>query len=169
MSEFVQRSERSVKLPFGCKDLGELEEVRNWRGGALKTWPMIQVDQLAYLEGYLAGLFESFGGHVLVGISLFQGRSHLHLLPDSSLPAPVLFASWNGAAQEPAVRTALEEAGLEPATEPVGRWKAKRTLKYVLPGEASLAARLIGQVLRTGYGLGDLAEVRIWNHEPKTA
>jgi hypothetical protein len=123
------------------------------------------VDRLAYLEGYLAGLLQSSGGHVLVGVSIFQGRSHLHVMPVSALPTPVLFASWDGAGQEQAVRTALEEAGLEPVTKPVGRWTAKRTLKYLLPDDPTLASRLIGQVLRTGYGLGDLTEVTIWNHE----
>jgi len=169
MSKFVQKTERSIELPFGCKDLGDLEEIRNWKPGTPKSRPKIQVDRLAYLEGYLDGLLQSSSGHVLVGISLFQGRSHLHLLPESALPAPVLFASWNGTAQEQAVRTALEEAGLEPATEPVGRWTAKRALKYLLPGDPTFASRLIGQVLRTGYGLEDLTEVTIWNHEPRNA
>ena len=169
MSEFIQRSDRSIELPLGCKELLDLEEIRNWKRGTRHNRSKLSTDKLAYLEGYLAGLLDSFGGHVLVGVSLFQGRNHLHVLPDSALADPVLFASWNGAAQEQTVRTALNDAGLQPASEPVGRWRAKRTLKYLLPRDSSLAAKLIGEVFRTGYGLADLAEVSVWCHEANTA
>jgi hypothetical protein len=169
VSEFIQRSDRSIELPLGCKDLLDLEEIRSWKPGTGHSQPNISTDQLAYLEGYLAGLLESSGGSVLVGISLFQGMGHVYLIPDAALQAPVIFASWNGASQEHALRRALEEAGLQPATEPVGRWKASRTWKYLLPPSPAAAARAIGQIFRTGYGLGDLASVTLWYHEPRTA
>ena len=169
MSDFIQRSDRSIQLPLGCKDLFDVAEIQNWKPGTGHNQPKISTDKLAYVEGYLAATLDSLGGHVLVGIHVFQGRSYIHLLPDPALAAPVLFASWNGAAQEQALRTALNDAGLEPAPEAVGRWKARQTLKYLLPADSSLAAKLIGQLFRTGYGLSDLAEVSIWSHDPKPA
>ena len=169
MSDFIQRSDRSIELPLGCKDLLDIEEVRNWKVGTSHSRPKLSTDALAYLEGYLAKLLESAGNSTLVGISVFQGVGHIHVIPDATMPAAVIIASWNGAAQELAVRNALDEVGLQPATGPVGRWKAARSWKYLLPGDPSCAASAIGQVFRTGYELGDLASVTLWHHEAKTA
>lgn len=106
---------------------------------------------------------------VLVGIGLFQGAGHVPVLSDPALATPVLFASCNNGSQQEALRTALEEADAQPAGEAVGRWKAKRSLKYLLPSDATLAARVIAQIFRAGYGLSDLAEMSVWRHDPKVA
>ena len=169
MSDFIQRSDRSIELPLGCKDLLNIEEVRNWKPVTGHNRPKLSTDKLAYLEGYLAKLLESAGNSALVGISVFQGMGHIHVIPDATIPAAVIFASWNGAAQELAIRNALDAEGLQPAAEPVGRWKTGRSWKYLLPGDPSCAARAIGQVFRSGYGLGDYTSITLWHHEPKTA
>ena len=72
--------------------------------------------------------------------------------------------------QERAVRAVFDEAGTSPLAEPVGRWKASKKLAtYPLPPDPSMAARLIGQVFRLGYGLDDLASITFFYHEIKTA
>ena len=105
----------------------------------------------------------------MVGISLFKGMGRVRVIPDAALPATVIFASWKGAVQENSVRSALEEAGLHPVAEPVGRWKDSRSWKYLLPSSPLSAARAVGQIFRTGYGLGDLTPITIWCHEARTA
>jgi hypothetical protein len=73
-------------------------------------------------------------------------------------------------AQGQAVQGVFEEASLAPVTEPVGRWKAaKRSLRYELPADPSVAARFIGEVFRAGYRLGDLSSISLWYHEPRVA
>jgi hypothetical protein len=170
MSDFVQRSKRSIELPLGCKDLIDVEGIRNWKAASLPDWfkPPTK-DQLAYMEGYLARRLESAGKSMLVVIScrLYQGQ--ISVYEDSGLTAPVVLALWNGAAQEQTLRNVFEEADIPSVNEPVGRWKAKLALQYLLPIDPSKAVQLIGEVFRIGFGLSDHSVVSLWEHEPKAA
>jgi len=168
MSKFIQRSERSLELPLGYKDLFDLQEVRNWRPYARPRWLRPSTDRLAYIEGYLTRLLESAGKSQVVCISRFQGAGQVTVIRDPDVEGRVLFALWHNVAQEQALLTLFEEVSLSPISEPVGRWKGKQSLRYPLPPDACAAARLIGEVLRAGYGLSDLAIINVYYHE-KTA
>ncbi len=167
MKEFIGKPSRSIELPLGCKDLTDVPDKRNWKPVARPNWPNREVDQLEYLEGRLARLLELAGKSVLVGVSRHQDRGEILVIPDADLCMAVIFASWNGAAQERAIRTVFNEASSAQVPEPVGRWKAKRALKYRLPSHPPEAAHFIGELFRAGYGLDDLASVSLLYHEPK--
>ena len=169
MSKFVQKSERNVELPLGCKDLIDVDSIRNWTRVDHPDWPKRTLDQLAYMEGYLARLLQSAGKAALVCVGRSQNGAMVMVVPALDLAGSVIFATWNSAAQEQALRTVFDDAGGSPLAEPVGRWKSKKSLKYPLSANPSEAARFIGQVLRAGYGLGDLAPVSLLFHEPKVA
>ena len=62
----------------------------------------------------------------------------------------------------------FEEAGLTPVAEP-GRWKAEHSFQYLLPEDSCAASQLIGEVFRTGYGLGDFSVINMWYHEPRVS
>lgn len=170
MSDLVQRSKRSIELPLGCKDLIDVEDMRSWKGASLPDWfKPPTTDRLAYMEGFLARRLESAGKSILVVMSRHLDQGQLSVDADSDLIEPVIFAVWNGATQEQTIRDVFEEARISRATEPVGRWKGKRSLKYLLPIDPSKAVRLIGEVFRMGYGLGDLSFVSLWHYERRAA
>jgi hypothetical protein len=56
MSDFVQRSNRSLDLQLGCKDLMDVEAIRDWKAASHpdKFRPLTE-DRLAFVEGFLAG------------------------------------------------------------------------------------------------------------------
>jgi len=165
MSEFVQKPARSIELPLGCKDLIDVSEIRNWRPGVRLRFLAPSTDKLAYIGGYLTRLLKSAGTSHVVCISRFQDKGQVTVIRDPDLGRPVLFALWHNVAQQQALRALFDEAGLSPISEPVGRWKGKRSLRYPLPSGPSAAARFICEVLRAGYGLNDLAVIRLFFHE----
>jgi hypothetical protein len=186
MSKFVQKSERSIELPLGCKDLLDVEAIRTWTPPELwlRTGPEVWWDRLAYCEGFLTGLLQSAGRTVLVNISVFQGSAHVEVFPGHT--GPFVVAWWNGATQQQAVASAFEEAGVQiygwvphpTALQKLVRgllvlWAAKRKnrrwLGCVLPGKPSASARLICQLLRNGYSLGALNNIAFSYHAPKKA
>jgi len=167
MSNFPQMPKRSVELPLGCKDILDVEEVRQWKPVFHQDWPGLTSDRLAYIEGQLVQRLQAAGKSKLVGIACSQDRGQIIVTSNADLAAPIIFASWHSAAEEQALRGVFEEAGISPATGPLGRWKAKDLLKYALPVEASRVARLVGEVFRAGYGLGDLSLINLWYHERK--
>ncbi len=169
MNNFPEMPKRSVELPLGCKDLFDLEQVRNWKPAPQREWPSPTSDRLAYIEGQLAGLLQSGGKSKAVGVSRYEDHGQIMVISDPNLAASVLFASWHTATQEQALRRLFEEAGTSAAAEPVGRWKSKHSMKYLLPAEPSAAARFIGEVLRAGYGLGELSVINLSYHEAKPA
>lgn len=169
MSQFIPKPSRSIELPLGCKDLIDVDAVRNWQPFARPNWPTRLVDQLAYMEGQLGGLLESAGKSVLVGTSRFQGQGSVMIIPDADLGMRVMFGFWYNVAQAKGVRAVFQEAGVQRLTGPVGRWKAKRSLKCVLSPHPVVAARFVSELFRVAYGLGDLARVTLWYHEPKAA
>jgi len=160
MSDFIQRPKRCIELPLGCEDLIDVEEIRSWKAARHPDWLRPPTtDRLAYSEGFLARRLESAGESTVVCISGYLDQGQVFFKADGALLFPVIFALWNGAAQERSIRSVFEERGISPATEPIGRWKAKRSLKYLLPTDPSEAARLIGEVFRVGYSLGDFSLV----------
>ena len=165
MSEFIQQSNRSVELPLGCKDLIDVQDIRDWKSVTRPDWLLLTKDRLAYMEGYLTRLLQQAGKSPLVLISRHQDGGSVLVVRDVDLVVPVVFVSWNGATQEHAVRAVFEQAGISPITEPVGRWKAKHSLKYPLATDHSIAAQFITGVFRMGYGLGDLASISMWYRE----
>src|SRR5579862_5018088 len=165
MSEFIQQSKRSVELPLGCRDLIDIQDIRDWKSVNDPDWLVPAEDKLAYMEGYLTRLLQQAGKCPLVLISRHQDRGNVLVVRDVDLVVPVVFASRNGGTQEQAVRAVFEEAGISEITEPVGRWKAKRSLKYPLAADPSIAAQFIAGVFRMGYGLGDLASISMWYRE----
>jgi hypothetical protein len=169
MDELPKMPERSVELPVGCKDLIDVDATRNWTRVDHPDWPKRTLDQLAYMEGYLARLIESAGTAVLVCIGRFQNKGSIMVVAAPDLPGSVVFARWSNAGQEQALQGVFGESGISPLTEPVGRYKAKKSVKYPLPAEPSDAARLIGGLLRAAYGLSDLSPVTLFHVQPKTA
>ena len=167
MSKLVQKSKRSLELPLGCKDLIDVDSIRNWSKLDRPDWPKRTLDQLAYMEGYLAGLLQSAGKTALVCVGRSENRGTIMVVPASDLPGSVVFAMWNSAAQEQALRAVFDEARISPLVEPVGRYKANKCLKYPPPPGPSDAARFLGGLFRAGYGLEDLAPITLWHHEPK--
>src|SRR5438552_1007007 len=117
MSEFIQKPKRSVELPLGCKDLLDLEEIRNWAPVIRPNWGQEATDKLAYMEGYLSRIMGSSGKFMLVSISRNLDQGWVTVVPDADLAGSVVLAWWNGSAQQQAVRVAFEEAGLAPVTE----------------------------------------------------
>jgi len=171
MSDFIQRSNRSIALPLGCKDLMDVEAIRDWKAASHPdVFKPLTKDHLAFVEDFLAERLETAGHSTLVGIWRFLDRGQIFVHKDPELVVPVVVAIWNGPAQEQAIRGTFEDAGISAATEPIGRWKeGKRLLKYLLPTATSKAAQLIGEVLRVGYGLNNLSMVSLYYHERNAA
>lgn len=170
MSDFPQMPKRSVELPLGCKDLMDIEAIRNWKPVGDRDWPWrVATDRLAYIEGQLAELLHSAGKSKLVSISRYQDHGQVMVIPDADLGASVIIASWRGASEGQTICQVFEDAGISPITGPLGRWKTKDHLKYTLPVEAADGARLIRELFRVGYGLGDMAVINLSHHERKPA
>ena len=170
MSDFVQPSERSIELPLGCKDLMDVEGVHHWKAACRPDWfTSPKEDRLAYIEGYLARQLELAGKSALVAVSRHLDRGHVFIHADDDLSANVVFAKWNSAEQEQMLRGVFDEAGIPAVADPVGRWKAKKSLKYLLPTDSCVAVRLIGEVFRNGYGLTEHSLIGTWNYERKSA
>jgi hypothetical protein len=150
---------RSVELPPGCKDLIDLDDIRNWTSLADQSWPPRTTDQLAYMEGFLARLLQSCGRSPLVCISAHPDRGHVMVRPDPDPAGPALYPESSGPGQKKAVPAAFEEAGIQPITKPAGHWRKRCPILYPLPGEPAAAARFIGQIFRSAYGLSDLAPI----------
>ena len=162
--------ERSVELPLGCKDLMDVEAIRNWQTVGNRDWPWpVATDRLAYIEGQLAQLLQSAGNSKLVYVSHYQNQGHVMVISDYDLKASVMVAAWRGASEEQNIRKVFEEAGIPLITGPAGPWKTKDALKYTLPVNAEQEARLVCEVFRTGFGLGDLALIDLSRHERKRA
>jgi hypothetical protein len=169
MKNFPEMPKRSIELPLGCKDLFDLEAVRNWKPAPHVEWRRGTWDRLAYIEGQLAEMLQPGGKPKVVMVSRSLDRGHIMIILDPDLDASVLFASWHSAAQEQALRQVFEEAGTPSAAEQVGRWKSENSLKYFLPAEPAKAARFIGEVLRAGYGLVERSLINLSYHERKRA
>jgi len=167
MNKFVQKSERSVELPLGCKNLIDVGEVRDWTPVTHPNWTPT-TDRLPYIEGYLARLFQLGNSAKVVVISRFQDLGQVMVRSGPNIVASVLFAIWHNAAQRQALDGVFEQAGLTPVAEP-GRWKAKHSFQYLLPEDSCAASQLIGEVFRTGYGLGDFSVINMWYHEPRVS
>ena len=62
MSDFVQRSNRSLDLQLGCKDLMNVEAIRDWKAASHpdKFRPLTE-DRLAFVEGFLAERLKTTG------------------------------------------------------------------------------------------------------------
>ena len=157
MSEFPQMPSRSVELPLGCKDLMDVEAIRNWKsvGGLELPWRET-TDQLAYIEGQLAEFLQSAAKPKLVSVSRHWHYGQVMVTSDPDLSASTILAHWCNAAEQETIRKVFEEACMSPITGPVGKWKSKKALKYQLPAQNPHGARLIGELFRSGYGLGDL-------------
>ena len=168
MTKFVQKSERSIELPLGCRDLIDVGDVRDWKPVTHPDWLTQTTDRLAYIEGYLARLLQSGSSPKVVVISRFQDLGQVMVISDPNIVASVLFAIWHNAAQKQALDGVFEEAGLTPVAEP-GRWKSEHSFKYLLPADASAASQLIGEVLRGGYRLGDLSVINLSYHERRAS
>jgi hypothetical protein len=170
MSDFPQMPKRSLELPFGCKDLIDVETIRNWKPVADRVRPFrATIDRLAYVEGQIAELLRLGGTAKLVSVSRHHDHGQLMVISDPDLSVSAVFAHWRDAHEEEALRKVFEEQGISSITGPVGGWKTKDALRYILPSEPLDAARLIGQVFCNGYGLGALAEVNLSYHERKRA
>jgi hypothetical protein len=156
---FETDPQRTAELPPGCKDLIDLDDIRNWTSFANESWPPRPTDQLAYIEGFLAQLLQACGPAALVCISAHPDRGHVMVRPDPDPAGPALYPESSGSGQQTAVPAAFEELGIEPITKPTGRWRKKCPRFYPLPSDPSVAARFIGQVFRTAYGLHDLAPI----------
>jgi hypothetical protein len=166
MNVFPKMPERSVELPLGCKNLMDVEAIRNWKPAVEQPWPWRAAsDRLAYIEGQLADLLEAAGKSKLVSIWLHK----VTVVADRDLNGSTILVQWRDAAEQESIRQVFEEGGIAATTEPLGRWKIKNGLKYTLPAEASSAARLIGEVLRNGYGLQMMAVIHLTCFEQKCA
>ena len=87
------------------------------------------------------------------------------VISDSDLHASIIVAFGRSGSEVQTIRRVFEDGGFAPVTGPLGRWKTKDGLKYTLPVEAADGARVIGELFRVGYGLGDLAVIRLTHHE----
>lgn len=170
MLDFPQMPKRSVELPLGCKDLMDVEAIRNWKsvGGLDLPWRET-ADQIAYIEGQLAEFLQAAGMPKLVSLSRHRDYGQVMVTSDPELSASTILAHSRDATEQQAIRKVFEEAGMPPLTGPVGRWKFRNALKYQLPAQSSDGARLIGELFRSGYGLGDLTVIHLSYHEPKRA
>lgn len=170
MSDFPQMPKRSLELPLGCKDLMDVESIRNWKPVVDRGRPFrATTDRLAYIEGQVAELLQLAGTSKLVSVGRYEDHGQVMVISDPDLSASAIFAHWRNALEQEAVRNVFEEHAIPAIIEPVGRWKTKDALKYTLPAEPSDAARLIGRVFCAGYGLGVLAVINVSYHERERA
>jgi hypothetical protein len=167
MNPFPEMPERSIELPLGCKDLIDVEEVRKWQ--TAQHWRDVVQDQLAYMEGYLAGLIKSTRGSYSLWLFRFRDHGGIMVVRDDQLKDQVLFASWSSIVQRRNLEAFFAESGGVPISPPVGRWKTHRSMLYRLPPGAAAAAQFAGEVLRGGYGLPDRARVDLRYHEVPSA
>ncbi len=121
------------------------------------------------MEGYLGEIFRSAGHSYLAGVSRRLDLGWITVIEDTSLTSPVAFAQWHGADEKQAVQTVFDEAGLAPISGPLGRWKTGHSLNYPLPADPAEAARLIGDVFRAGYNLGNSTSINISYQKAKAA
>jgi hypothetical protein len=170
MSEFPEMPIRSVDLPYGCKDLLDVDAIRNWKPAGERVRPWRETtDRLAYIEGQMAELFQTAGRSKLIYLSRHEDHGRVLIISDNDLNASVVAASWRNAVELEAIRSVFDEARVPSRTEPVGHWETKDALKYALPAKDSDAAGLIGQVFRAGYGLEALGVIKLLYHDRKPA
>src|SRR5215475_12826789 len=93
MGKFVEKSQRGVELPLGCKDLIDLEEIRNWRPPIYRYWPQATTDRLAYIEGSVAQFLQFERSSKLVVISRHLNQGQIMVISYSRLSGSILFPS----------------------------------------------------------------------------
>lgn len=165
MRGFIQNSKRSVELPFGCKDLIDVDSIRNWRVDGTASGLISTADRLAYVDGQLSRLLEANGPFPLVSLSHRVAVGRVSIIRNTGLFAPVLSVHYNGPPDERAVRYLLEESEILLITEPVGNRRTKNVLQSQLPADTTAAVQLIGRILREGYGLDEFNFVWITRTE----
>jgi hypothetical protein len=158
MNTFKTDPKRTIELPIGCKDLIDLDDIRNWTSLADQSWPPPTTDQLAYMEGFLSQILEACRPSPFVIMSAHTDRGHVMVLPDRFSAGPALYPESSGPGQKTTVPATFVELGIEP-TQRTGRWGKKCPVLYPLPSDPSAAASFIAQIFRTAYGLNDFAPI----------
>ncbi len=162
MSNFVDYGKRSVALPAGCKDLIDVLRLRE-RNAEPHLTKAVELGGLGDVETFIARQLQAAASFSNLLILWGSGVDNIQAaLMDGVLN---LFAIMRAKGpREAAVRAVFQHVGVALATgEPINALDAQtRVLRYQLPSNAGIAARLICDVLRRGYGVPEAARLEFY-------
>jgi hypothetical protein len=158
MNDFVNPNTRSISLPIGCKDLIDVVAIRNCKPDTHCKHTRFG-DHLAVIERDLPRLLQPTGKFPRVVIAthyrkhLEEDRGYVSVIQGCVSEGPVVDAICKDRSQEQLVQSAFAKKRISPVLEPK-RLRSKRSLtRYPLPTDIFVAAQLIGEIFRAGYGL----------------
>jgi hypothetical protein len=168
MNPFVDTQNRSIKLPFGCKDLADALANANREPDSKAHWKL--VNGLQETERYLVGLLLKPGALLYLDINIPHTLHRLQLAPVRDELCILLFIDGTDEERLPRVRKLLHDARISPAVDVMGNivvigGTPARILIYPLPVVAPDAAELITRVLREGFALPEEAPLYISSNE----
>ena len=77
---------RSLELPLGCKDLMDVEAIRNWKPVVQRAKPFrARTDRLAYIEGQVGELLQSGSASKLISVGRYEDHGQVMIISDPDL------------------------------------------------------------------------------------
>ncbi len=174
MNPFVNTQQRSIELPFACKDLADVLRNTNQEPGSKARWKLLNGLQEA--ERYLAGLLLRPEALLYVSIDLDPPHSphRLQLIPMRGQLCILLSIDGSDKGRLPRVRRFLRDSGISPIVDVLSTLSttgmiSSRVLVYPLPVVAPDAAELIRRVIREGFEIGEEAPLYVTSNEQTIA
>ncbi|HEU0011673.1 MAG TPA: hypothetical protein VFT34_17790 [Verrucomicrobiae bacterium] len=171
MSQFVNYTKRSFKLPPGCKDLIDILEPSRRRtkadlpSGCVEI-PQIKQDHfhtsgLAQIGRYVSMLLDSSAEVFMLMVTYRDDQNPMLLYRSKSECTVAIALLATNRDREQAIRAFFDERGIQPLQDypfsDAGTPDAARDLIYRLPFDASHTTSLTTDLLRVVYGLSDVA------------
>jgi hypothetical protein len=158
MNEFVNYGKRSITLPEGCKDLIDVLRLDKPTSGPDPGEP----GGLADVEAHIARQLQAAAKFSILLILWGHAVNIIQVvLIEGTLNLWAGMEAWGPT--EAAVREVFEHAGIPLAGEPLKTLAAPtQVLGWQLPGSAGAAAGLICDLLRSGYGVAEVARLKFY-------
>jgi hypothetical protein len=170
MNPFVDSNNRSIDLPFGCKDLDGALQAGDHQPDFQSRFKSVK--GLVEAERYIASLLLAPGLTFLSIAELPQYQHRLQLGLARGVLSIFLRIDGSDKGRLQSIRTFFQDGGISAITDCFGgimNETTSRILIYPLPLVAPDAAELIVRLLRTGFDVREDAELYFSSNEKSIA